>query len=195
MRRDDYYVDYQVPLRYWAELALKFLQSNANVQGDKDYPEYHKHNKISPRVKRKYSIAIDFQISPLSVIQLCLKDISGFETLQGLCVANGGGSYLKCTRFCDDSNYPFSIYELSEQQSNEFLKVFKLALDGERTGHIVKGALENKIEEIYEKMGGGLYEEADSLSSTSSSSLASDLLEEDPEGPSALIIHPKKDHV
>ena len=32
---DDYYVDHQVPLRYWAELGLKFLQSNANVHGDK----------------------------------------------------------------------------------------------------------------------------------------------------------------
>lgn len=129
------------------------------------------------------------------MIQLCLKDISGFASLQELCVANGGGSYLKCTRFCDDSCYPFPIYELSEQQSNEFLKTFKLALDGERTSRIVKEALESKIEEIYEEMGGRLYEEGDSEPSTSSSSLASNLLEGDPEGPSALIIHSDIDHV
>ena len=192
---DDYYVDYQVPLSYWAELGLKFLHSNANVHDDKDCPEYHTHNKISPQIERRYSIAIDYQISPLSVIQLCLKNVSCFASLQELCVAKGGCSYLKCTRLCDDSCYPFPIYELPEQQSNELLKVFILALDGERTGRLVKEAFETKIEEIYEEMGGGLYEEGDGDSSTSSSSLASNLLERDPEDSTASFTHSETDHV
>ena len=131
-----------------------------------------------------YLTSTNYQISPLSLIQLCFKDVPGFADLQDLCVAKGGCSYLKCTSFSRAA----VIRELSEQQSNEVLKVLKLFLDGERENRILQIAMSTKIAEIWEEMGDKLDEEdGDTKPGASSSSLASNLLEEDPKDSSASI--------
>ena len=178
------YPDVLVQLRYWAELTLKFLRSNANVHGEVNISEGHMYDETLLGRKSGYSIFTKYQTSPLSLIQLCLKDVPGFADLQDLCVAKGGCSYLKCTSF----SHAASIRELSEQHSNEFLKVLKLFLDCERNNRIMIIAMSTKIAEIWEEMGDKLDEEDGDIEfGASSSSLASDLLEEDPKVSSASI--------
>lgn len=185
---------HSVQLRYWAELALNFLRSNANVHGEVIISEWDMYDETLLSRESGYAIFTNYQMTPLSLIQLCLKDVPGFADLQDLCVAKGSYSYLKNISF--SNSHIASNRELSEQQSNEFLKVLKLFLDGERNNRIMRTAISTKIAEIWEEMGGELDEEdGDIESGASSSSLASQLLGEDPKVSSASIADSDTDSV
>ena len=76
--------------------------------------------------------SFDMQLSALSVIQLCLRSEPVFPRIWEMCLARGALSHSKCTilevvSFFDDekSTQNKKRYELSEQESNDFLELFE----------------------------------------------------------------------
>ncbi len=183
---------WEVPFRNWLELALKFLQYGADVYGLVCDLYANSVTLLAQyRERSTPGVEIKFQMSPLSVIQWCLKGVSGFANVEDLCVVKGGSSYLKCISFKDLARpRGRDVYELSEQQSNEFCEVVKLALNAERTSRL-RQELSAKILEICEEMKGRLdSEDASPASSTSSLRLPILNIEErESEGSSASDTH------
>ena len=185
---------WEPPLWSWSELTLKFLQYGADVSGivsDFNANSVIYLTQVSER--RIPPAGIEFQMSPLSVIQLCLKGVPASANVEDLCVVKGGSSYLKCMSFEMFAHVGDRIgsptCELSEQQSDEFCEVIKLALN-ERTRRSWQ-EVSAKFLEIYEEMEGRLdSEDASPASSTSSLRLPTLNIEErESEGSSASDTH------
>ncbi len=136
----------------WSELTLKFLQYGADVYGTVSPLNADPVLLAQDRERSILHGIIRFQMSPLSVIQLCLKGVPAFAKVEDLCVVKGGSSYIKCISFSIFRGpRARHIYELSEQQSNETYEVLKLALNVERTSRSWQ-EVSAKFLEIYEEM-------------------------------------------
>lgn len=101
--------------------------------------------------------SFDIQLSALSALNLCLRDKPEYPLIREMCIARGAFSYAKCTVLeviskQEQARYK-KKYELSEQESRDFLALFEqyVALRGIEVP-LVAADLSRQILEFYDRL-------------------------------------------
>lgn len=101
--------------------------------------------------------SFDIQLSALSALHLCLRDKPEYPLIREMCIARGAFSYAKCTVLeviskQESARYK-KRYELSEQESRDFLALFEqyVALHGIEVPPVAAD-LSRQILEFYDRL-------------------------------------------
>lgn len=116
-----------------------------------------------PASERIYRVcSFDIQLSPLSVIQLLPISEPEFPRIREMCLARGALSHSKCTIleviYPDDGEFTEfkKQYELSEQESNDFLELFEQYIEFRKSEHDrplqTRVDLRRRISEFYDML-------------------------------------------